>query len=242
MFKKIWLIFGLIIGLVLVLCLIYFFQKGMADKNYKTGMADKNHQIENAHQNINITENNQVATPFIVEKVEVSSELKEDEWVMKEYEAELTVSGISLDSSVEKVIEVFGRPIRKERRDIQTSRHSDTTLIYFDTWVYEKAEFTFATIMEKNTSVSEKPPIMTCISTSDDKYRTKKGIGIGDSVEKFVQQYGNVEPEEGFYSYGTDDIGYEYINFKVENGKISLIVIYTCNGINSKNSFAAFFY
>jgi hypothetical protein len=214
MFKKIGLIFSLIISLVLVLWIIFYFQKGMTDKNFKKGKA---------HRNINVTEDNQIATPSVVEKVEVNPELKEDEMVFKEHEPELTVLGISLDSSVEKVIAVFGKPIRKERRDVQTSRHSDTTLIYFDTWVYEKVEFTFVTIMEKNASVPEKPPIMTCMATSSDKYRTKKGIGIGDSVEKIVQQYGNVEPEEGFYSYGTDDIGYEYINFKVQNGKISLI-------------------
>ena len=211
MSRKSWLIVSVLSGLVLILGLIYFFQPDRAEQSPKT---------ENTQQQVNGDANNQAPVPT---KGAASRESQEDESAIEEPAAELSVSGISLGSSVEKVMEVFGKPIRKERIDVLPSSHSDTTLIYIDKWVYEKVEFTFATIMEKGASVPEKPPIMTCLATSDAKYKTNKGIGIGDTVETVMQQYGAAEPEEGFYTYCTDELGYQYIKFKVENGKVSLI-------------------
>ena len=139
----------------------------------------------------------------------------------------LEILGVKAFTPVDKVIQILGEPLKKEQRSEPSRHHPDTVLVYYDTWYYKKVELFFMTVKEKTEPVPEKPDKLIYILTTDERFPTKRGIKVGDSVEKLIEIYGSQKPENQFYSYGIDLEGYEYLDFKVENGKVTLIE-YSC--------------
>lgn len=150
------------------------------------------------------------------------------------------VAGISLNSKKEELLKVFGKPIQNEKSEIV--HYEDIGTAYNESWIYNDLRIVFTIRVDAKSNLPIQDDYgywVDKIYISGGNYKTRRGIKIGDSIEKVIEKYGNdenssMQPNKEMESikeapnsvktkeYSND---YFYIKFGFTNGKVSYIEV-----------------
>lgn len=119
------------------------------------------------------------------------------------------------------MLKYLGKPKKKYQVKKPAINNPDYNT-YIDTWVYPGIEIRFLTSVKEGNSAPEKPNQVDGIVITGQKYATKRGIKIGDSIVNVFKRYGYMDQYNNSYTYGVDLV---YIKFFVSKEKISKIEI-----------------
>lgn len=125
------------------------------------------------------------------------------------------LSGVGPDSAPAEIRRVFGAPLEK-RNESEPSFHNPDYVVHYQTWIYPEAEIVFFQSVEKGRPVPDDPGRVISVLIKGGSFRTRRGIGIGDPLNKVYKEYGKTAISEGACWY---ENGLDYISFRIDDRK-----------------------
>lgn len=126
------------------------------------------------------------------------------------------VGGIGLFSTAAQVIAIHGEPLARETRTEESFHNPDWT-VYWTDFTYRDMKIGLFASEEKTKPAPADPGAVYRIEITGRGPRTRRGVGIGDSLAKVYEQYGRGEMGDGKICYYS---GESYIAFTVRSGKV----------------------
>lgn len=136
-------------------------------------------------------------------------------------EDDLQISNIRLFLSSDDVLKILGNPQEKKRVTVPSINNLNY-ITYKEIWIYPGIATQFLTSVKKGNSIPEKPDRVLGIIVTGLNYMTKRGIKVGDSLNRVFEKYGRIEPTNNSYQYQMDLV---YIKFVISNEKVTQIEI-----------------
>lgn len=131
------------------------------------------------------------------------------------------VDGIGLFSTAAQVIEIHGEPLARETRTEESFHNPDWT-VYWTDFTYRDMKIGLFASEEKTGPAPADPGAVYRIEITGRGPRTRRGVGIGDSLAKVYEQYGRGEMGDGKICYYSGEL---YIAFAVRGGKVVGITV-----------------
>ena len=132
---------------------------------------------------------------------------------------DFALAGIEPAARYGQVLKVFGKPPRISRTS-EPSTHNPDYVSYLETWIYPGLEIEFIANAEKGKPVPDAPGVVMRVLTTDHRYRTGRGVRVGDPLAKVTRKYGATEPDGAVYWYCGEAA---YILFEVREGRVASI-------------------
>ncbi len=132
---------------------------------------------------------------------EISGELTKESEEPNNVE-DFRIAGIQIYFSGDNVKKLYGEPIKKKTIVQPSPFYSDVDL-YFTTWYYSDFEVCFVIANKRKNPKPKDIGKVYSIKLTTNKFKTVRGIGIGDSVSLLNQKYGSDLDE-----YKIDDKNY----------------------------------
>ena len=106
------------------------------------------------------------------------------------------LAGVEINVSGQNVKRILGEPIKK-KTVVEPSPFYDDVDLYYTTWYYADLEVCFLIGNKRNSSRPKEIGEVYSIKLTTNKFKTSRGIGIGDPVSLVNQKYGsNLEEYE----------------------------------------------
>jgi hypothetical protein len=140
---------------------------------------------------------------------------------------DLSINGrFLIGESSSKVVQFFGEPLLKGKREKQESWSSQDHLVYWDTWKFKDMEISFFSSQLKDKPEPVNPGQVYVVYITGETYETFRGVRVGDPVERVLEQYGGKSVIlDGTLRY--EGTSLEVVEFEVERGKVTGIILRT---------------
>ena len=132
---------------------------------------------------------------------------------------DFVLAGIQPSAKPAEVLKAFGQPSLVKRAS-EPSIHNGDYISYLATWIYPGLEVEFIANGEKSRPVPDAPGVVMRLLTTDRRYKTKRGIRVGDPLAKVIRRYGPTEPDGDAYWYCNEA---DFLLFRVKAGKVASI-------------------
>lgn len=133
--------------------------------------------------------------------------------------SDFVLAGIQPASKPAAIDKAFGKPSLVKRTS-EPSIHNEDYVSYLETWIYPGLEVEFIANAEKGKPVPDAPGVVMRVLTTDRRYKTRRGIRVGDPLAKVVRRYGPTEPDDDAYWYCSET---DFLLFRVKDGKVASI-------------------
>lgn len=155
------------------------------------------------------------------------------EWVKNQNEQSFTgcdedfrLAGLELRSSWKTAKNIYGKPLSKSVTKT-SSEFDPSSYWYYTNWIYPELKICFVNTVPKNSSPPKEPGMIYSITLTNNKYKTFRGIKVGDSVNKIKENYGAVK--WSIFEQSPDKMIYptknSYLEFKLHNNKVISIMV-----------------